>query len=81
MFQSLTALFENGRQFLDGSGAEHGDARLPEVGNTLEDGRGSQMATRVQYAPILVYAFYVDAHLLFENVNLVIYRKDSVSFK
>lgn len=55
------AMFKNGRQLLHGLGTQHGDARLSEVGDALEDGRGSEMAACVQDATILVDALHVYA--------------------
>ena len=57
-------------QLVDGLGPQHGDARLAEVGNTLEHWRGSQMAAYVEYAAQLVDALDALAHLLLEGVNL-----------
>lgn len=55
------AMFKNGRQLLHGLGTQHGYARLSEVGDALEDGRGSEMAACVQDATILVDALHVYA--------------------
>lgn len=55
------AVFKNGRQLLHGLGTQHGYARLSEVGDALEDGRGSEMAACVQDATILVDALHVYA--------------------
>lgn len=55
------AVFKNGRQLLHGLGTQHGDARLSEVGDALEDGRGGEMAACVQDATILVDALHVYA--------------------
>lgn len=55
------AVFKNGRQLLHGLGTQHGYARLPEVGDALEDGRGGEMAACVQDATILVDALHVYA--------------------
>ena len=55
------AMFKNGRQLLHGLGTQHGYARLSEVGDTLEDGRGGEMAACVQDATILVDALHVYA--------------------
>ena len=49
----MDGFFENGHQFVNGRGAEHGYTRLTEVGNALEYGRGGEMTARVQYAAIL----------------------------
>ena len=55
------AMFKNGHQLLHGLGTQHGDARLSEVGDALEDGRGGEMAACVQDATILVDALHVYA--------------------
>ncbi len=55
------AVFKNGRQLLHGLGTQHGYARLSEVGDALEDGRGGEMAACVQDATILVDALHVYA--------------------
>lgn len=55
------AVFKNDRQLLHGLGTQHGDARLSEVGDALEDGRGGEMAACVQDATILVDALHVYA--------------------
>ena len=55
------AMFKNGRQLLHGLGTQHGYARLSEVGDALEDGRGGEMAACVQDATILVDALHVYA--------------------
>lgn len=55
------AMFKNGRQLLHGLGTQHGNARLSEVGDALEDGRGGEMAACVQDATILVDALHVYA--------------------
>lgn len=70
--QSLPAIFENGHQFVNCRGSEHGYTRLTEVGNALEYGCGGEMTARVQYAAILVYALHVDAQLLLKDVQLAV---------
>ncbi len=55
------AVFKNDRQLLHGLGTQHGDARLSEVGDALEDGRGGEMAACVQDATILVDALHIYA--------------------
>lgn len=55
------AMFKNGRQLLHGLGTQHGYARLSEIGDALEDGRGGEMAACVQDATILVDALHVYA--------------------
>lgn len=55
------AVFKNGRQLLHGLGTQHGYARLSEVGDALEDGRGGEMSACVQDATILVDALHVYA--------------------
>src|SRR5574344_2316028 len=42
-------------QLLFLGGAEHGDARLPEVGDALEDGACRQMPARMQDATVLFF--------------------------
>ena len=53
-------------------GLEHGNARLAEVGNTLEDRTCRQVATGMQDAAVFVDALYIDAQLLLKNVNLLV---------
>ena len=48
---SLSAFFQNLFQFLHGSGSQHGDSRLAEIGNALEDRGGGKVATGVQHSP------------------------------
>lgn len=55
------AMFKNGRQLLHGLGTQHGYARLSEIGDALEDGRGGEVAACVQDATILVDALHVYA--------------------
>ena len=55
------AMFKNGRQLLHSLSTQHGYARLSEVGDALEDGRGGEMAACVQDATILVDALHVYA--------------------
>ena len=47
-------VFEDGEEVGHRFGTEHGDAGLAEVGDALEDGRGSEMAAGVQDAALLV---------------------------
>ena len=70
---SLAAFFQNLFQFLHGRGSQHGDSRLAEIGNALEDRGGGKVATGVENASVLVYALHVDAQLLLQEVNLLIY--------
>src|SRR5574344_1455248 len=56
-------------QLLFLGGAEHGDARLPEVGDALEDGACRQMPARMQDATVLVDACDAGSELLFEDVQ------------
>lgn len=65
-------LVNNGDELVNLCGTEHGDARLAEVGNALEDGTGSQVSAGVQYATIFVNALHVDAQLLLQHVNLFV---------
>lgn len=68
----LSCLLHDSRQFLHRRGAQHGDARMSEVGYALEHRRRSDMAARVQYAAILVDALHVDVQLLKQQVNLAV---------
>ena len=70
---SLAAFFQYLFQFLHGSGSQHGDSRLTKIGNALEDRRGGKVATGVENASVLVDALHVDAKLLLQEVNLLIY--------
>ena len=70
---SLSAFFQYLFQFLHGSGSQHGDSRLAKIGDALEDRGGSQMTTGVENASVLVDALHVDAKLLLQEVNLLIY--------
>ena len=72
VLESGAAVVEDGQQVGGGLGAQHGDARLAEVGDALEDGRGRQVATGVQNAAVLVDALHIDAQLLLEDVDLVV---------
>ena len=66
-------MFKDGEELVGGIGAEYGYARLTEIGNALEDGRGGKVATGVEDASVLVDALHVDAELLLQEVNLPIY--------
>ena len=70
---SLAAFFQYLFQFLHGSGSQHGDSRLTEIRNALEDRGGGKVATGVENASVLVDALHVDAKLLLQEVNLLIY--------
>ena len=70
---SLSAFFQYLFQFLHGSGSQHGDSRLAEIGNALEDRGGGKVATGVENASVLVDTLHVDAKLLLQEVNLFIY--------
>ena len=70
---SLAAFFQYLFQFLHGSGSQHGDSRLTKIGNALEDRGGGKVATGVENASVLVDALHVDAKLLLQEVNLLIY--------
>ena len=70
---SLPAFFQYFFQFLHGSGSQHGDSRLAEIRDALEDWGGGQMATGVENASVLVDALHVDAQLLLQKVNLLIH--------
>ena len=49
------------------------DSRLAKIGNAFEDRGGSQVATGVENASVLVDALHVDAKLLLQEVNLLIH--------
>ena len=68
----LSCLLHDSRQLLHRRGAQHGDARLSEVGYALEHRRRSYVAARVQYAAILVDALHVDVQLLKQQVDLAV---------
>lgn len=70
---SLAAFFQNLFQFLHGRGSQHGDSRLAEIGNAFEDWGGGKVATGVENASVLVDALHVDAQLLLQKINLLIY--------
>ncbi len=67
----LAAFFQYLFQFLHGSGSQHGDSRLAEIRDALEDRGGGKVATGVENASVLVYALHVDAQLLLQEVNLL----------
>ena len=68
----LSAFFQNLFQFLHGRGSQHGDSRLAEIRNALEDRGGGKVATGVENASVLVYALHVDAQLLLQEVDFLI---------
>lgn len=70
--QPHTAFFENGGEVGYGLGTKHGYAGLAEVGDALEYRTGCQVPARVEYAPVLVDALYVDAKLLLQDIDFVI---------
>ena len=70
---SLAAFFQYLFQFLHGSGSQHSDSRLAEIGNAFEDRGGGKVATGVENASVLVYALHVDAKLLLQEVDFLIY--------
>ena len=70
---SLPAFFQYFFQFLHGLGSQHGDSRLAEIRDALEDRGGGQVATGVENASVLVDALHVDAELLLQEVNLLIH--------
>ena len=70
---SFPAFFQYLFQFLHGRGSQHGDSRLAEIRNALEDRGGGQVATGVENASVLVDALHVDAELLLQKVNLLIH--------
>ena len=49
-------MVENVGKLFQGSGLQHGDARLAEVGDTLKQRCGGQMPAYVQDAAVLVDA-------------------------
>lgn len=53
--KQFARLLDDSKEALYSVGAEHADARFPEIGDALEDRRSSQMATDMQYATILTY--------------------------
>lgn len=70
---SLSAFFQYLFQFLHGSGSQHGDSRLAKIGNALEDRGGGKVATGVENASVLVDSLHIDAKLLFQEVDFLIY--------
>ena len=70
---SFPAFFQYFFQFLHGRGSQHGDSRLAEIRDALEDRGGGKVATGVEDASVLVDALHVDAKLLLQEVNLLIY--------
>ena len=70
--EPLAAVLEYGRELVYGGGAEHGYARLAEVGYALEYGCGGEVSACVQYAALLVYALHIDVELLLEYVELLV---------
>ena len=84
MVQHGAAVFQYPYELVGCLGTEHLDARLPEVGNALEYGRGGQVTTGVENGSLLngivgvaglsaeTCPLDVDAKLLFENVNLLV---------
>ena len=63
-------VLEYRQELVGGVGAEHGYARLAEVGNALEDGGGGKVATCVEDAAVFIDAGDVYAELLLEDVEL-----------
>ena len=76
-FQEGAALLKDVGKGLDSLCSEHGDARLSEVGNALEDRGSGQMTASVEDTAVLVNAFHIDAQLFFQDVDLVVYGQDS----
>ena len=64
-----SGFFEDGQEVIHRVGAEHGDARLSEIGDALEDRSGSEVSSGVEDASLLVDALYIDAQQLFENIE------------
>lgn len=74
-FQSgepVATVLEDGGELVGGGGSQHGYARLAEVGYALEYGSRGKMPSRMEYAPVFVDAFHVDAELFLEDVNLAV---------
>ena len=70
---SFSAFLQDFLQFILLVGPKHGDTGLLEVRDSLEDRGGGQMATGVENASILVDALDIDAELLFQKVDFLIY--------
>ena len=70
--KQFARLLDDGKEALYSVGAEHADARFPEIGDALEDRRSSQMSAYMQYATILAYALDRLGGLLLEHIYLVI---------
>ena len=64
-----SGFFEDGQEVIHRVGAEHGDARLSEIGDALEDGGGGEVSSGMQDASLLVYPFNIDAQQFFEDVE------------
>ncbi len=64
-----SGFFEDGQEVIHRVGAEHGDARLSEVGDAFEDGGSSEVSSGVEDASFLVDTLHVDAQQLFENIE------------
>ena len=60
---------EDAEQFLLRLGAEHGDARVAEVGQALEQGAGGQVAAHVEDTAAFVQQVDTVFHLLAEHVH------------
>lgn len=86
-FQQLAALFQEVVKLADGLGTQHLDAHLAEIGNTLEDRRGCQVAAGMEngtqfVARIIFPAFLfnmckVYLELFFQDINFIIKRQYS----
>lgn len=86
-FQQLAALFQEVVKLADGLGTQHLDAHLAEIGNTLEDGRGCQVAAgmengtqfvaRIIFPAFLNYMGQIDLELFFQDINFIIKRQYS----
>ena len=70
--QLLPYFFHYSGEFLNRCSSQHSYASLAEVGDALEYRTGCQVPARVEYAPVLVDALYVDAKLLLQDIDFVI---------
>ena len=65
-------IFKNGEEVGHRFGTEHGDARLAEVGDALEDGCGCEVTAGVQDATLLVDTLHVDAQQFLKDVEFLV---------
>ena len=68
----LFYLLEDGKEFFYCLGAEHGDAQLLEVGQSLEEGGGGQVTAYVEYATMFVEAGYALVHLVAQDIHALV---------